>query len=71
MSAKLFPLTLTFSQREREQQSDLAVGHRNRPANPVAKISERLNSILLLPLGEGRDEGNENLISKSGSKGNL
>ena len=56
-STEHFPLTLTLSLREREQQASdwcLADG---RWENSGAGVIERRWTILPLPRGEGRDEG--------------
>ena len=56
-SAQYFPLTLTLSLREREQQASdwcLANGHW---ANSDTGVIERRWTILPLPKGEGRGEG--------------
>jgi len=56
-STKYFPLTLTLSLREREQQaSDWCLANR-RWANSSTSVIERRWTILPLPKGEGRGEG--------------
>jgi hypothetical protein len=52
-----FSLTLTLSHREREQVSSASFVSNDFSANPVARFSLRLNTILPLPKGEGRGEG--------------
>jgi hypothetical protein len=53
-----FPLTLTLSLGAREQAAKLSIFLGARTANPVAGFRMRRETILPLPRGEGRDEGN-------------
>jgi hypothetical protein len=55
-----FPLTLTLSLGEREQQAARFSFSNARLANPVAGFRVRRDTILPLPKGEGRGEGKEN-----------
>src|SRR6266542_6490165 len=56
-----FPLTLTLSLGEREQQpTGVRLAHTGL-ANSVAVMAGRRRTILPLPGGEGRGEGNENV----------
>ncbi|HXE41871.1 MAG TPA: hypothetical protein VN516_02515 [Candidatus Baltobacteraceae bacterium] len=57
-----FPLTLTLSQREREQQSELSRVFNARPANTFTRFFVRLNTILPLPKGEGWGEGKGDML---------
>jgi hypothetical protein len=59
------PLTLTLSLGEREQQLPGACLAHIGLANSVAGMAERRRSILPLPRGEGRGEGNENVSDPS------
>src|SRR6266496_1634772 len=55
-----FPLTLTLSLGEREQQPPaLCLAHTGL-ANSVTGMAERRRTILPLPKGEGRGEGEQN-----------
>src|SRR6266705_1134093 len=54
-----FPLTLTLSLGEREQPPPGACSAPNGLANSVAGIANRRRTILPLPWGEGRGEGNK------------
>ena len=57
-----FPLTLTLSLGEREQQADTFGDSESLLANPVARFSKRLRAILPLPEVEGRGEGKGDFI---------
>ncbi len=52
-----FPLTLTLSLGEREQQPPGVCSAHSGLGNSVVSISERRRTILPLPKGEGRGEG--------------
>ena len=54
---QLFPLTLTLSLREREQQSNALVFLKRNRQQRCVNLAYELNSILPLPGGEGRGEG--------------
>lgn len=51
------PLTPTLSLREREQHAHRASFSSVRPASPASGFVVRLETILPLPTGEGRGEG--------------
>jgi len=53
-----FPLTLTLSLGEREQQSSLHFPQNGHPANPVARFFKPTEYSSPSPWGEGR-EGNQ------------
>jgi len=53
-----YALTLTLSPGEREQQPLLLRFFDDFPANTVSRFFVRLKTILPLPSGEGRGEGN-------------
>jgi len=57
-STEYFPLTLTLSLREREQQSSDGCLADGCWANSGTRVIERRRTILPLPWGEGRGEGN-------------
>jgi len=57
MNFTAFPLTLTLSLREREQQLPASLTSIIRLANPALRFAKRLDTILPLPGGEGRGEG--------------
>jgi len=52
---RLFPLTLTLSRWEREQQSCAFICFKARPANSGARFFDRLAAIPPLPAGEGAE----------------
>ena len=56
-----FPLTLTLSLGEREQQPPGVCSAHTGLANPVVGIAERRRTILPLPKGEGRGEGEDSV----------
>ena len=58
-SVKFVPLslTLTLSRWEREQPLRVRYSLNDRPANPALGYVERRDTILPLPAGEGRGEG--------------
>jgi len=56
-----FPLTLTLSLGEREQKPPSVCLAHTRLANSVARMAERRRTILPLPSGEGRGEGEQNV----------
>jgi hypothetical protein len=53
-----FPLTLTLSLREREQRASAACSANNCWANSDTVVIEKRWTVLPLPKGEGRGEGN-------------
>src|SRR5205809_1562982 len=57
-----FPLTVTLSLEEREQQPPGLCSAHTGQANSVVGTAERRRTILPLPKGEGRSKGNENLV---------
>ena len=57
MKIDAFPVTLTLSLGEREQQSRISRLSNARPVNPVAGSDVSLATIPPLPGGEGRGEG--------------
>src|SRR2546425_8235225 len=64
-----FPLTLTLSLGEREPPQGACIAHTGF-ANSVAGTAERRRTILPLPRGEGRGEGNENVAHPTVPGGN-
>ena len=56
-SSECFPLTLTLSLREREQQASDRCFADSRWADSCSCVIERRWTILPLPKGEGRGEG--------------
>src|SRR5690242_15688419 len=63
VNKKAFSLTLTLSRWERESPAGVLNFFCNLPINSVTRFFQRLNVILPLPPGEGRGEGEANLLS--------
>jgi hypothetical protein len=57
MNFHTFPLPLTLSLREREQQLHVSNFSTGCVANPALRFAKRRETILPLPGGEGRGEG--------------
>lgn len=57
MSKAVFTKTLTLSLRERGQQADGSLFSEAHLANTALSFAKRLKTILPLPEGEGRSEG--------------
>ena len=64
-TAAAFPFTLPFSQGEREHPLGNSVFSKACPANPASSLSKGLETILPLPGGEGRGEGERSLKTNS------
>jgi hypothetical protein len=63
MMMNYFPLTLTLSRGEREQQLMRFNFSEALSAHSTARFFMRRDMILLLPVGEGRGEGDDSRIS--------